>query len=99
MIPEQHLVFNELITKLRSGRVTRRTFLEQARALGLSFASALSLLESCGSPSSSGTIYLIWQAEYDRSGTYQQLVNTFNERNQGRIHVTLQIGPAGGPMI
>lgn len=95
MIPEQRLAFDELLTRLRSGRVTRRTFLERALALGLSFASALSVLESCGSSHSSNTISLIWQGEYDPSGAYQQLVDTFNQRNQGRIHVTSQLGPDG----
>jgi multiple sugar transport system substrate-binding protein len=84
-----------MITKLRSGRVTRRTFLERILALGLSSTSALSLLEGCGSSSSDSTVYLLWQSEYDPSNAYPQLVEDFNERNQGRIHVSMQLGPNG----
>jgi multiple sugar transport system substrate-binding protein len=88
---EQRLAMDELISRLRAGRVTRRTFLQDALAIGLTSASALSLLESCGS----AAISLVWQGEYDASGTYQRLVDTFNQRYQGRIHVVLQLGPAG----
>jgi multiple sugar transport system substrate-binding protein len=92
---EQRLAIDELITRLRAGRVTRRTFLECALATGLSSVSAFSLLESCGSASARNAVSLIWQGEYDASGTYQKLVNAFNQRNQGRIHVSLLPGPNG----
>ena len=95
MLLEQRLAFDELIIKLRSGRVTRRTFLERAWAVGLSSTSALSLLESCGNSHSDTTIHLLWQSEYDPSNAYPQLVEGFNERNRGRIHVSLQLGPNG----
>lgn len=98
MTPEYRSAFDELIRKGHSGRLKRRAFLERAVALGFSSVSALSLLESCATSSPrtpDGTVYLIWQAEYDPSDTQQQLVEAFNERNQGRIHVTMRIGPDG----
>lgn len=91
MLSERRSAFEELITGLRVGRLSRRRFLERALALGLSCASALSLLEGCGDE----TLYLIWQDIFDPSNTSQQLVDDFNRRNQGRIHVTLQMGPNG----
>ncbi len=95
MLLEQRLALDEMITKLRSGRVTRRTFLERVLALGLSSTSALSLLEGCGNSSSDTTVHLLWQSEYDPSNAYQQLVEDFNQRNQGRIHVIIQLSPKG----
>ena len=94
MTSAYRFTFDTLVATLRSGRVTRRAFLEQSLVLGLSSAAALSLLESCRG-SRDSTIYLIWQAEYDPSSMQQQLVDSFNQRNQGRIHVTLQVGPNG----
>jgi multiple sugar transport system substrate-binding protein len=92
MIPEQRSAFHELITWLRLGRVSRRTFLERAVTLGLSSVTALSLLESC-SGSHDRTVYVVWQTDYDPSDAYQQLVDGFNKLNQGRIQVVLQVGP------
>jgi multiple sugar transport system substrate-binding protein len=92
MIPEQRSAFHELITWLRSGRLSRRTFLERALTLGLSSVSALSLLESC-SGSHDSTVYVVWQADYDPSDAHRQLVYDFNKLNQGRIQVVLQVGP------
>lgn len=94
MLLEQRGAFQELLNRLRLGRITRRTFVERGLALGLSLATLLSLLESCGSMASKA-ISLVWQTEYDPSKAYQQLVDTFNQRQQGRIHVTLQLGPDG----
>ncbi|MBV9231578.1 MAG: hypothetical protein JOZ18_19875, partial [Chloroflexi bacterium] len=53
MIHEQGDVINEIIVKIRSGRITRRTFLERAVAVGLSSSAAVSLLEACGGTSNS----------------------------------------------
>jgi len=92
---EHRGVMDELITRMRAGRVTRRSFLEGALAIGLTSASALSLLESCGSTQTSDLISLVWQGEHDASGTYQRLVDLFNQSHQGRIHVSLQLGPDG----
>ncbi len=40
MIPEQNEVLDEIITKIRSGRLSRRGFLERAIAVGLSSTAA-----------------------------------------------------------
>jgi multiple sugar transport system substrate-binding protein len=97
MLPEQRSALDEIITKVRSGRMSRRTFLHVLAGVGLSSASALSLLESCAGSSSThdNTIYLVWQSEYDLSNAYQQLVDRFNQTNRDNIHVILRIGPAG----
>lgn len=92
---EQRVAMDELISRMRAGRVTRRTFLEGALAIGLTSMSALSLLESCGSAQTIAPISLVWQGEHDASGTYQRLVKNFNRTHQGRILVSLQPGPDG----
>lgn len=53
MILEQGEVVDEIITKMRSGRMKRRTFLERALAVGLTSSAAISLLEACGGTSNS----------------------------------------------
>src|SRR2546428_5783082 len=55
MILEQGEVIDEIITKIRNGRITRRTFLERAIAVGLTSTAAVSLLEACGGTSNSST--------------------------------------------
>jgi hypothetical protein len=35
MLPEQRETLDEILVKIRAGRITRRTFLERAVALGL----------------------------------------------------------------
>ncbi len=87
MYSEQRTAFNEILTKLRGGRMTRRTFLERALAIGLSSVATTSLLESC---SNENTIELVWQSEFDISGTYQELVDDFNRTNRDNIHVTVR---------
>jgi multiple sugar transport system substrate-binding protein len=97
MIPEQREVLDEIITKIRAGRLTRRSFLERAVAVGLSTSAAVSLLEACGgSGSGGGTVNLVWQSENDSSNTYQTLVNNFNNSvgKQKGIHVIWHNGPA-----
>jgi multiple sugar transport system substrate-binding protein len=79
MYPEQRTAFDEVLTKLRGGRMTRRTFLERASAIGLSSVAMTSLLESCGNEN---TLELVWQSEFDLSGTYQKLVDDFNRTNR-----------------
>ncbi|HEX3641163.1 MAG TPA: ABC transporter substrate-binding protein [Ktedonobacteraceae bacterium] len=86
MYPEQRTAFDEVLTKWRGGRMTRRTFLERASAIGLSSVAMTSLLESC---SNEHTIELVWQSEFDLSGTYQKLVDDFNRTNRDTIHVTI----------
>src|SRR5579875_888339 len=99
MIPEQREVLDEIITKIRAGRLTRRSFLERAVAVGLSTSAAVSLLEACGGSGSGGngqTVNLIWQSEQDPSNTYSTLTNNFNNTvgKQKGIHVTWHNGPS-----
>ena len=99
MIPEQREALDEIIVKIQSGRMTRRTFLERAIAVGLTSSAAVSLLEACGG-SSNGTggngaaTNLVWQTENDTSGTYPAIVDAFNKSNKG-VHVTWHNGPSG----
>ncbi len=91
MILEQGEVIDEIITKIRAGRMTRRTFLERAVAVGLSSTAAVSLLEACGGTSSStggqGQTVNINYFERDTNGVYAGLVSTFNAQNNG-VHIT-----------
>src|SRR6266513_5311791 len=91
MILEQGEVIDEIITKIRAGRMTRRTFLERAVAVGLSSTAAVSLLEACGGTSNStggnGQTVNINYLEKDTNGVYAGLVNDFNKQNNG-VHVT-----------
>ena len=96
MTPEKRDVLDEIVVKIRSGRITRRTFLERAATIGLSSTAAVSLLEACGGNGSS--VSLVWQTEKDLSSpsVYQALTDTFNSTvgHQKGIHVTWQQGPA-----
>jgi multiple sugar transport system substrate-binding protein len=60
MVPDQREALDEIIVKIRAGRITRRTFLERAIAIGLTSSVAGSLLEACGGGGggSSGPLYL-----------------------------------------
>src|SRR6266567_6202923 len=91
MNSEQGEVIDEIITKIRAGRMTRRTFLERAVAVGLSSTAAVSLLEACGGTSNStggnGQTVNINYLEKDTDGVYASLVNDFNKQNNG-VHVT-----------
>jgi len=91
MILEQGEVIDEIITKIRAGRITRRTFLERAVAVGLSSTAAVSLLEACGGTSNSSTgngqTVNINYIERDTNGVYAGLVSKFNAQNNG-VHVT-----------
>jgi multiple sugar transport system substrate-binding protein len=99
MIPEQREVLDEIITKIRAGRLTRRSFLERAVAVGLSSTAAVSLLEACGGSGSGGngqTVNLIYQSETDPTNTYSTLATNFNNTvgKQKGIHVTWHNGPS-----
>ena len=96
MVPEQREALDEIIVKIRSGRITRRTFLERAIALGLTSSVAGSLLEACGGSSggSSGPTNIVWQTENDTSGTYPALVDAYNKSNKDNVHVTWHNGPS-----
>src|SRR5258708_31964609 len=100
MIPEQREALDEIIVKIRAGRMTRRTFLERAMTIGLSTSAAVSLLEACGgtsnSPNGNGqATNIVWQSENDTSGTYPGLVDTYNKTNKDNVHVTWHNGPSG----
>src|SRR5207302_4503779 len=94
MVPEQREALDEIIVKIRSGRITRRTFLERAIALGLTSSVASSLLEACGGGGSSGPTNIIWQTENDNSGTYPGLVDNYNKTNKDNVHVIWHNGPS-----
>jgi multiple sugar transport system substrate-binding protein len=90
MFLEQGEVIDEIITKIRNGRITRRTFLERAIAVGLTSTAAVSLLEACGGTSNSNTgsgqTVNINYIERDTNGVYASLVADFNAQNNG-VHV------------
>jgi multiple sugar transport system substrate-binding protein len=101
MIPEQREALDEIIVKIRSGRLTRRSFLQRATAIGLSSSAAVSLLEACGGSSNSSggngaATSIVWKSEQDQSNTYKAIADTFNNTvgKQKGIHVTWQQGPA-----
>lgn len=94
MVPEQRDALDEIVVKIRAGRMTRRTFLERAVAIGLSTAAAGSLLEACGG-SGSSVINIVWQSENDTSGTYPAIVDAYNKSNKDNVHVTWHNGPSG----
>jgi multiple sugar transport system substrate-binding protein len=101
MYPEQREVLDEIIVKIRAGRIKRRTFLERAMVAGLSSSAALSLLEACGGSSNSQggngpSVNLVWQSENDSSTAYKTLTDTFNSTigKQKGIHVTWNNGPS-----
>ncbi len=95
MIPEQREALDEIIVKIRAGRITRRTFLERAIALGLTSTVAGSLLEACGGGTSQtgGVTNVVWQSEQEPTGTYSTLADNFN-KSQKNVHVTWLQGPA-----
>ncbi len=100
MIPEQREALDEIIVKIRAGRMTRRTFLERAVAIGLSSTVAGSLLEAGGGTSnttggSGQTTNIVWQSENDTSPTYPALVDYYNKTNKDGVHVTWHNGPSG----
>src|SRR5690348_14064362 len=94
MILEQGEVIDEIITKIRAGRITRRTFLERAVAVGLTSSAAVSLLEACGGTSNStggnGQTVNINYIQSDTSGVFRTLVSKFNAQNNG-VHVTINV--------
>jgi multiple sugar transport system substrate-binding protein len=101
MIPEQREALDGIITKIRSGRMTRRTFLERATAIGLSSSAAVSLLEACGGSTNStggngAATNIVWESEQESTGTYKGLTDTFNKTigQKNGIHVTWNQGPS-----
>lgn len=95
MVPEQREALDDIIGKVRAGRLNRRSFLERAVALGLTGSVASSLLAACGGGgASSGPTTIVWQTENDASGTYQALVDTYNKTNKDNVHVVWHNGPS-----
>ncbi len=101
MLPDQRAALDDIVTKIRSGRLSRRSFLERALAVGLSSSAAVSLLEACGGSSNStggngAATNIVWQSEQDPTPTYKGLAQTFNDTvgKQKGIHVTWQNGPS-----
>ena len=97
MNPEQREVLDEIVVKMRAGRMTRRTFLERAIAVGLTTTAAGSLLEACGGGGGGGgggPTTIVWQTENDNSGTYPALVDNYNKTNKDNVHVIWHIGPS-----
>src|SRR5579859_2678276 len=96
MIPEQREALDDLIVKMRAGRMTRRTFMERAVAIGLTSTVAGSLLEACGGGGngSSGPTTIVWQTENDNSGTYPAIVDNYNKTNKDNVHVVWHNGPS-----
>ncbi len=95
--PEQREVLDEIVVKMRSGRMKRRTFLERAVAVGLSSTAAMSLLEACGGGgggASGGPTTVIWQTENDTSGSYPAIVDGYNKTNKDNVHVVWHNGPS-----
>lgn len=96
---------DDLLRKMRSGRIKRRTFLEQALVLGLTSSSASSLLAACGGSSNSSAgngpaLNLVWENHHnDTYKVYQNLVDDFNRTNGHGIHVTYIDGPNGSTQI
>jgi len=100
MVPEQRDALDEIIVKIRSGRMNRRTFLERAIAIGLSTSAAATLLDACGGTTNSTggngqTTNVVWQSENDTSGTYPAIVDAYNTSNKDGVHVTWRNGPSG----
>jgi multiple sugar transport system substrate-binding protein len=97
MLREQREVFDEIIVKMRAGRMTRRTFIERAIAIGMSTTAAGALLDACGSSSSGGsgkTTTIVWESENDTSGTYSKIVDNYNKTNKDGIFVHWNNGPS-----
>ncbi len=94
MDPARREVVDEMIVKMRAGRMSRRAFLERAAVIGLSTTFAGTLLEACGGggSSSNGPAVISWTSENDPTGTYADLVNKFNS-SQKNVQVNFTNGP------
>ena len=97
MYLEQGEVIDEIITKIRNGRITRRTFLERAVAVGLTSTAAVSLLEACGGTSNSSTgngqTVNINYIERDTNGVYAGLVPTSMRKITASTSPTILMRP------
>jgi multiple sugar transport system substrate-binding protein len=94
MIPEQREVLDEIVTKVRVGRITRRSFIERAIAIGLTSSTAFALLEACSTAkTASNNNMILWESEHQFIDVYSQLVDIFNKTNKDGIHVVQVSGP------
>src|SRR2546421_5901823 len=55
MVSEQRNTIDDMVNGLQTGRLTRRTFLERATALGLSSSAAAAFLAACGGSTTTGS--------------------------------------------
>jgi len=79
MLNEQREALDEIVVKMRAGRMRRRTFLERAMLLGLTSGATSGLLEAC----SSARRMIYWEdGGRDVSNVYVDLVKFFNERQE-----------------
>jgi multiple sugar transport system substrate-binding protein len=95
MLSKQQEDLNAIIVP--SGRMTRRTLLKHASAIGLLGW----LLEACDTPATTNTstatggtpVTITWESEHDDKGIYSLLVQTFNNTNRDGIRVNYINGP------
>ena len=97
MQSERQGYLNELTNKVRWGRMTRRTFMERAVALGIGSSAAITLLEACGSSPTSNpsTSITYWNLFGGGDGVRMvQMENDFTKNNPdiGLEAVTLAWG-------
>ncbi len=92
---EQRMFLEETIALLRSGRLTRRAFLERTLSIGLASSTASTLLDACSAanptPVTENTV-ISWESEHEFTNLYAQLVDTFNKNNKDGIYVLYSNG-------
>lgn len=89
MKAERQELLDELTGKVRTGRITRRTFMERAIALGVGSSAALTLLEACGgSTSGSGTSIVYWNLFGGGDGV--RMVQMENDFTSAHPNINLQ---------
>ncbi len=85
---------DEMIVKMRAGRMSRRLFVERSAILGLSATFVGTLLDACGSGGSSGGPTIIsWVSDNDSVGVYGTLATKFNQ-SQKDVQVHWTNGPS-----
>ncbi len=94
----QRCALDEILRFTRRGRLTRRTFLERATALGMTSSAASALLAACGGAGDNtggngSALHIVWRSEFEPSGVYPKLVERFNQTNRDGIYVILLPGP------
>src|SRR5438046_2607976 len=87
MLSKQSMALDTLNSAVQTGRMTRRTFLERATALGLSSSAAATVLAACGgsstaSSSSSGPVTLkVWDYFNPPGKGFMGLLNGYSKVN------------------